>query len=411
VTGIFGHGNVAGIGEALVENPDFPYILTRHEQAAVHLAAGFAKMSNRLRAFACTSSIGPGATNMITGAAGATINRLPVLLLPGDIFARRNVAPVLQQLESPQTQDVSVNDCFRPILALLGSHLSSRATHHEPAEAMRVLTSPADTGAVTLCLPQDVQTEAFDFPEELFDRRVWLIAGRNRTPCRCSRAAEAIRASRHPIIIAGGGVLYSEASQALAFFASHTGIPVAETYAGKGSVPYDLAQSVGSAGATGSLAANPLMLNADLVIGIGTRYSDFTTASMTAFQHPHVRSSTSTSPTSTRARCRPFLVADARVALEELSAALAGYQVSADYTSRIARLRDEWALEVNRLFRLNEQPMPAQSEIIGAVWAGHRSGRRARFGRRRPSRRSAQALADASPERFSSRIWILVHGV
>jgi len=370
MTGIFGHGNVAGIGEALVENPDFPYILTRHEQAAVHLAAGFAKMSNRLRAFACTSSIGPGATNLITGAAGATINRLPVLLLPGDIFARRNVGPVLQQLESPLTQDVSVNDCFRPISRYWDRIYRPEQLITSLPEAMRVLTSPADTGAVTLCLPQDVQTEAFDFPEDLFEQRVWLIRRPPPDAVSLSRAAEAIRASRSPVIIAGGGVLYSEASQALAFFASQTGIPVAETYAGKGSVPYDLPQCVGSAGATGSLAANPLMLDADLVIGIGTRYSDFTTASMTAFQHPDVRFvNVNVADFDACKMSAVPLVADARVALEELSAAMAGYHVSADYASRIARLRDEWALEVDRLFHLNEQPRPAQSEIIGALWA------------------------------------------
>jgi 3D-(3,5/4)-trihydroxycyclohexane-1,2-dione acylhydrolase (decyclizing) len=369
MTGIFGHGNVAGIGEALVQNLDFPYILTRHEQAAVHLAAGFAKMSNRLRTYACTSSIGPGATNMITSAAGATINRLPVLLLPGDIFARRNVAPVLQQLEAPSTQDISVNDCFRPISRYWDRIYRPEQLITSLPAAMRVLTSPADTGAVTLSMPQDVQTEAYDFPEELFEKRVWLIRRPQPDTVSLSRAVEAIRVSRRPVIIAGGGVLYSEASQALAFFASQTGIPVAETYAGKGSLPYDFAQNVGSVGATGSLAANHLTNDADLVIGVGTRYSDFTTASMTAFQNPDVRfvNINVAEFDAYKVSAMP-LIADARVALEELSAALAGYRVSADYAARIAGLRDEWAAEVDRLFHLNHQPRPAQSEIIGALW-------------------------------------------
>src|SRR5579863_2546392 len=219
MVGIFGHGNVAGIGQALQENPEFPYILMRNEQAGVHLAAGFAKASNRLRTFACTSSIGPGATNMITGAALATINRLPVLLLPGDIFARRNVAPVLQQLESPFTQDIGVNDCFRPVSRYWDRIQRPEQILTALPEAMRVLTSPADTGAVTLALPQDVQTEASDFPEEFFRKRIWVIPRNRCDQHLLQRAAEWIRASKKPLIIAGGGVLYSESSEALSKFA------------------------------------------------------------------------------------------------------------------------------------------------------------------------------------------------
>ena len=287
--GIFGHGNVAGIGQALQQDPDFPYTLVRNEQAGVHFASGFAKASNRLRAFACTSSIGPGATNMITGAALATINRLPVLLLPGDIFARRNVAPVLQQLESPVTQDVGVNDCFKPVSRYWDRIYRPEQLITALPETMRVLTSPSDCGAVTLALPQDVQAEAFDYPEELFEKRVWLI--RRTEPDRVSlqRAIEAIRRAQRPLIVAGGGVLMSEASKALAAFAAKTGIPVAETQAGKGSLAWDHPQQMGAIGATGTLGANRLAHGADLVIGIGTRYSDFTTASMTAFQNPQVR--------------------------------------------------------------------------------------------------------------------------
>jgi 3D-(3,5/4)-trihydroxycyclohexane-1,2-dione acylhydrolase (decyclizing) len=365
--GIFGHGNVAGIGEALVQHPDFPYILTKNEQGAVHIASGFAKMSNRLRAYACTSSIGPGATNMITGAAAATINRLPVLLLPGDIFARRNVAPVLQQLESPHSQDVSVNDCFRPV-----SRYWDRISRPEqlitalPA-AMQVLTSPAETGAVTLALPQDVQTEAYEYPEELLTRRVWLIRRPAPDAVSLSTAVHAIRSSQAPIAIAGGGVLYSEAWQALAFFASQTGIPVAETYAGKGSLPFDFPQNVGAIGSTGTLAANRLARGADLVIGIGTRYSDFTTASHTLFQNPGVRFvNVNVAEFDAHKASAVPVVADARVALEELSAALNGYRVPAEYESRIASLRREWSAEAERLFHLNGSP-PAQSEIVGAL--------------------------------------------
>ena len=365
--GIFGHGNVAGIGEALVEHPDFRYILTKNEQGAVHIASGFAKMSNRLRAFACTSSIGPGATNMITGAAAATINRLPVLLLPGDIFARRNVAPVLQQLESAHSQDVSVNDCFRPVSRYWDRIYRPEQLITALPAAMQVLTSPAETGAVTLAMPQDVQAEAYDYPEELLQPRVWLIRRPQPDTASLAAATEAVRRSRTPILIAGGGVLYSEASQALAFFASQTGIPVTETYAGKGSLPFDFAENVGAIGSTGTLAANRLARDADLVIGVGTRYSDFTTASHTLFQHPNVRfvNVNVAEFDAYKASAIP-VVADARIALEELSAALAGYRVSADYASRIRTLRHEWDAEVTRLFHLNGTP-PAQSEIIGAL--------------------------------------------
>lgn len=286
--GIFGHGNVAGIGQAIQETK-FPYILVRNEQSAVHMASGYAKMSNRLRTFACTSSIGPGATNMITGAALATINRLPVLLLPGDIFARRNVAPVLQQLEAPVTQDTSVNDCFKPVSRYWDRIYRPEQLITSLPEAMRVLTSPAETGAVTLALPQDVQTEAFDFPDELFRKRVWSVRRPRPDEASLRSAAEAIRGSRKPLLIAGGGVLYSEATNALAGFVEKTGIPAAETQAGKGSLPYDHAQNSGAIGATGTSAANALAREADLVIGVGTRYTDFTTASMTAFQNPGVK--------------------------------------------------------------------------------------------------------------------------
>jgi 3D-(3,5/4)-trihydroxycyclohexane-1,2-dione acylhydrolase (decyclizing) len=373
--GIFGHGNVAGIGQALQQNPDFPYIMVRNEQSGVHMAAGFAKASNRLRTFACTSSIGPGATNMITGAALATINRLPVLLLPGDIFARRNVAPVLQQIESPTTQDTGVNDCFKPVSRYWDRIYRPEQLITALPEAMRVLTSPSDCGAVTLALPQDVQAEAYDYPEELFEKRVWLI--RRGQPDRVSleRAVAAIRAAQRPLIVAGGGVLMSEASTALSEFATKTGIPVGETQAGKGSLAWDHAQEVGAIGATGTLAANRLANAADLVIGIGTRYSDFTSASMTAFQNPAVKFVNINTAEFDAYKVGAIpVVADARVALEQLGSALAGHAVSAQYAAEIAELRVAWDAEVDRLFHLKNPGKPAQSEVIGAMWeaAGER---------------------------------------
>src|SRR5579862_8727665 len=287
--GIFGHGNVAGIGQALEHDPGLPYYLFRNEQAMVHAAAAFAKTTFRLRTMVCTSSIGPGATNMVTGAALATINRLPVLLLPGDLFARRNVAPVLQQLESPSTQDISVNDCFKPVSKYWDRIQRPAQLLTSLPEALRVLTSPAETGAVTLCLPQDVQAEAFDFPDEFLKKRVWPIPRNRCDEGHLKRAAEWILAAKKPLIIAGGGVLYSEASNSLSKFAQATGIPVCETNAGKGSLPFDHEQNVGAVGVTGTPGANILAREADVVIDIGTRYSDFTTASKTAFQNPSVR--------------------------------------------------------------------------------------------------------------------------
>jgi 3D-(3,5/4)-trihydroxycyclohexane-1,2-dione acylhydrolase (decyclizing) len=375
--GIFGHGNVAGIGQALQQNPDFPYILVRNEQAGVHMAAGFTKASNRLRTFACTSSIGPGATNMITGAALATINRLPVLLLPGDIFARRNVAPVLQQLESPGTQDTGVNDCFKPVSRYWDRIYRPEQLITALPEAMRVLTSPSDCGAVTLALPQDVQTEAYDYPEELFEKRVWLI--RRGQPDRVSleRAVAAIRGAQRPLIVAGGGVLMSEASATLADFVENTGIPVSETQAGKGSLRWDHPLQMGAVGATGTLAANRLANSADLVIGIGTRYSDFTSASMTAFQNPAVKFVNINTAEFDAYKVGAIpVVADARAALGSLVEAVGDYLVPRSYADEAEKLKREWDAEVDRLLHLNSNGggKPAQSEVIGAMWeaAGER---------------------------------------
>ena len=367
--GIFGHGNVAGIGQALHQYADvFRFYQTRNEQSMVHTAAAYAKMSNRLSAFACTTSIGPGATNMLTGAAGATINRLPVLLLPGDIFSTRLVAPVLQQLESPDSQDFSVNDCFKPV-----SRYWDRINRPEQIitalpEAMRVLTSQAETGTVTLALPQDVQAEAFPYPEQLFEKRVYTIPRPRADANLLSRAVQWISNSEKPLIIAGGGVIYSEATEQLAKFTEQTGIPVGETFAGKGSLRYDHPQNLGAIGATGTPGANIAAREADLVIAIGTRLSDFTTASKTAFQNPNVRFIAINIAEFDAAKHAALpLVADARVTLSELIDPIGAYRISADYATQIEKYRDVWEAEVERLFHLDYQPLPSQSEVIGVV--------------------------------------------
>jgi 3D-(3,5/4)-trihydroxycyclohexane-1,2-dione acylhydrolase (decyclizing) len=368
IFGIFGHGNVAGMGQALEQDPGLKYYLCRNEQAMVHTAAAFAKASFRMRTLACTTSIGPGATNMLTGAALATINRVPVLLLPGDIFARRNVAPVLQQLESGSSQDISVNDCFKPVSRYWDRIQRPEQLLTALPEAMRVLTSPADTGAVTLGLPQDVQTEAFDYPEEFFGKRVWVIARNRSDQALLKKAAEWIRAAKKPLIVAGGGVLYSEASGALAKFAEATGIPVCETQAGKGALPYDHPQEVGAVGVTGTPGANILARKADLVIGIGTRYSDFTSASKTAFQNSDVRFvNINVAEFDSYKHAALPLTGDARVTLEELQNAMAGYALEESYRLAIAKFRADWEKEVDRIYRVRKEPLISQGEVIGLV--------------------------------------------
>jgi len=366
--GIFGHGNVAGMGQALEQDPDLRYFLFRNEQAMVHTAAAFAKATFRMRTLACTSSIGPGATNMVTGAALATINRLPVLLLPGDIFARRNVAPVLQQLESSQSPDISVNDCFKPVSRYWDRIQRPEQLLTSLFEAMRVLTSPAHTGAVTLSLPQDVQAEAFDFPEELFEKRVWSIPRGRCDHELLERAVTWIRTARKPLIVAGGGVLYSEASEALARFSEATGIPVCETQAGKGSLSHDQRNNLGAIGATGTPGANIMAREADLVIGIGTRYSDFTTASKTAFQNPSVRFiNINVCEFDAYKHCAIALTGDARITIQELEQALTGYNVERNYAESIASLRKLWDKEVDRLHALQKDPPITQAKLIGIV--------------------------------------------
>src|ERR1700719_2136908 len=366
--GIFGHGNVAGMGQALEQDRRLRYFLCRNEQAMVHTAAAFSKASFRLRTLACTTSIGPGATNMVTGAALATINRLPVLLLPGDIFARRNVSPVLQQLESPASQDISVNDCFKPVSRYWDRIQRPEQILTALPEAIRVLPPPKNTGAVTLSLPQDVQAESFDFPQELLEKRVWTIP-RNR----CDRgflitAAEWIRSAKKPLIVAGGGVLYSEAWDALAKFAQQTGIPVCETQAGKGSLPYDHAQQLGAVGVTGTPGANILAREADLIIGIGTRYSDFTTASKTAFQNPAVRFlNINVAEFDAYKHAGLPLTGDARVTIEELRSTVGHYSVDEGYRGKIQTLRAKWETEVDRIYALAKEPPITQGQVIGIL--------------------------------------------
>jgi 3D-(3,5/4)-trihydroxycyclohexane-1,2-dione acylhydrolase (decyclizing) len=367
--GIFGHGNVAGLGQALLESgDDFPYYLARNEQAMVHTAVGYARMSNRLRAFACTSSVGPGATNMVTGAAVATTNRIPVLLLPGDVFATRRASPVLQELEDPTSMDVSVNDTLRPVSKYFDRIWRAEQLPEAMLHAMRVLTDPAETGAVTLALPQDVQTEAFDYPESLFETRVWRVRRPPPEAQLIDRLAQKLRTATRPLIVAGGGVIYSDATASLAALAKATGVPVAETQAGKGSLRFDHPQSVGSIGATGSTAANEIARDADLVIGIGTRWSDFTTASHSVFQNPDVEIvNVNVTPADTAKLSGLAIVADAREALDQLGTRIESWRVSADFEREYRDLAARWNDTVDAAYHLEHAPLPAQSEVVGAV--------------------------------------------
>ncbi len=376
--GIFGHGNVAGVGQALLEREKseptgMRYFHGRNEQAMVHAAVAYARQRDRLSSMVVTASVGPGATNMVTGAALATINRLPVLLLPGDTFATRVASPVLQELESIQSGDLSVNDVFRPVSVHFDrinrpEQLASALLH-----ATRILTDPAETGAVTLALPQDVQAESFDFPDDLFAKRVWHVARPVPEPSALDRAVAAIRSARRPLVVAGGGVTYSQANGALEAFVEATGIPVGESQAGKGSLPFDHPQSVGAIGATGTTAANALAAEADVVIGVGTRFSDFTTASRTAFQDPDVRFvNLNVSAFDTHKHSAVSLVADAREGLVALTAALDGWTADPAHTARATELAGEWDAIVEQAYTGEGAPAVAdglaiQSQVIGAV--------------------------------------------
>jgi len=363
--GIFGHGNVAGVGQALLEaelegEPELPYYLARNEQGMVHAAAGFARMSNRLQTLACTSSVGPGATNMVTGAALATINRLPVLLLPSDQFATRAASPLLQELEDPTSLDVSVNDAFRPVSRFFDRINRPEQLLSSALAAMRVLTDPVEAGAVTLALPQDVQAEAFDWPEEFFARRVWRVRRPLPEHPPLADAIALLRTARRPLVVSGGGTIYAEATDALAALAEATGIPVAETQAGKGSLPYDHPQAMGAIGSTGTTAANAAARQADVVLGVGTRYSDFTTASRTIFQNPDVRFvNLNVAPVDAFKQSGVALVADAREGLKALRDALEDV--------RFETPANDWDAIVEEAYTLGHGPLPAQSEVIGVV--------------------------------------------
>jgi len=369
--GIFGHGNVAGLGQALMQHSDLlRYHQARNEQAMVHTAAAYARMTDRLSTFACTTSIGPGATNMVTGAAGATINRLPVLLLPGDTFATRVADPVLQQLEVPYAGDVSVNDCLRPVSRYFDRVHRPEQLVDAALRAMRVLTDPAETGAVTLALPQDVQAEAYDWPEEFLAERVWPIPRAIPAPSALAPAAEAIRASQRPLIVAGGGVIYSGACDELAAFVDATGIAVAETQAGKGALAFGRPGAVGAIGVTGTTAANALAREADVVIGIGTRYSDFTTASRTLFAPGTRFVNVNVAAVDAVKHQGIAVVADAREALSALRLALSGWRVKPSYADNARTLAAEWDAAVDVATGPASEVaagLLTQPQVIGAV--------------------------------------------
>ncbi|MFD8916309.1 3D-(3,5/4)-trihydroxycyclohexane-1,2-dione acylhydrolase (decyclizing) [Streptomyces sp. NPDC059569] len=368
--GIFGHGNVAGIGQALVESAsEMRYLQGRNEQAMVHAAVGYARQSNRLSAHAVTTSIGPGATNLVTGAALATINRLPVLLLPGDTFATRPADPVLQQLELPSAGDISVNDALRPVSTYFDRVTRPEALIPAALAAMRVLSDPAETGAVTLALPQDVQAEAYDWPEEFFCERVWRVRRQAPDPDELAEAVRLVREARRPLLVAGGGVHYSGAEDVLAAFAAETGIPVAATQAGKGALPYDHPCEVGGIGHTGTATANELARTADLVIGVGTRWSDFSTASGTLFSNPavHFLNINVTGFDAHKLAADP-LVADARTALQLLAAGLVGHRVAPAYAAEYTEDKERWEYRVTAAFTADEDLVrPTQAQVLGAL--------------------------------------------
>lgn len=370
VIGIFGHGNVTGIGEALERSPgSLTYMQGKNEQGMVHTAAAYAKQKNRRQIYACTTSIGPGALNMITAAATATVNRIPVLLLPGDNFATREPDPVLQQLEVSSDYTVSATDPFKAVSKYWDRIVRPEQLMIAVTQAMRVLTDPAETGAVTLALPQDVQTEAYDYPEAFFARKVHYLDRRPPVQAAIERAAEQLARGRKPLLVAGGGVLYSEASVQLAAFAEAFGIPVAETQAGKSALSWDHPLNVGAIGVTGSLAANRLARDADVVIGVGTRFSDFTTASRSAFQHPEVTFINLNLNGMDAAKLGgEAILADAREGLQALQTAMQERGYRSGYgPSEVADLRGEWNREVDRLYELKHEVGLAQTTAVGII--------------------------------------------
>ena len=379
--GIFGHGNVAGIGQALLQNEladgeeHLPYVLARNEQAMVHTSVAYARQKNRLQTWVCTASVGPGSTNMLTGAALATINRLPVLLLPSGTFATRASSPVLQELEAPYAADVTVNDAFRPLSRFFDRVSRPEQLPSALISAMRVLTDPVETGAVTIALPQDVQAEAHDWPVELFAPRTWRVARPLPEAVDIADAAAVIRSAKRPLIVAGGGVHYSGAEDALRALCEQTGIPVGESQAGKGSLPHGHPQQMGAIGSTGTTAANALAAEADVVIGVGTRWSDFTTASRTAFQRSGVRFvNINIARFDAGKHSGLSVVSDAREALTALAGALEGYAVPDDHRSRQATLWSEWDAQVEAAYHPSAdvtdqlaEGLLTQGQVLGAV--------------------------------------------
>jgi 3D-(3,5/4)-trihydroxycyclohexane-1,2-dione acylhydrolase (decyclizing) len=369
--GIFGHGNVAGVGQALEEyGTELTYLQARNEQSMVHAAAGFARASRRTATLACTASIGPGSTNMITGAAGATINRLPVLLFPSDYYVTRRQGPVLQQLEHPSGADVSVNDCFRPVSRFFDRISRPEQLLSALPEAMRVLTSPVETGTVTISLPQDVQAHAFAYPTNFFEEHVWTIERPRPDDARIAEAVELLRSASRPVLIAGGGVHYAEAESALTDFAKRLGVPVAETFAGKGSIAEDGWYLLGGVGLEGNPAANRIVKSADLVITVGTRLTDFATGSQSLFENPAVRFvSINVSDRDARKEGALPVVADARRALEALTeaAAAAGLEPKSDYQREVTEAKEEWAAaRADALRPIPDQRM-SQGELISVL--------------------------------------------
>lgn len=370
--GILGHGNVAGIGQALVEYAaSMPFHQGRNEQAMVHAAVGHARQANRLSAMAVTTSVGPGATNLVTGAALATVDHLPVLLLPGDVFATRPADPVLQQLEVPYAGDVSVNDCLRPVSRYFDRVSRPEALVPAALGAMRVLTDPVETGAVTLALPQDVQAEVWDWPEEFFAERDWTVRRPAADPAEPAEAVRLVREARRPLIVAGGGVHHSRAEEALAALAAATRIPVACTRAGKGSLRFDHPQDVGGIGPTGTATACELGRTADLVIGVGTRWTDLTTASGTLFEAPGVRFlNLNLAPLDGRKLAGHPLIADARAGLAALTAALAVHEhrVADGYVSEYTEDKQRWEHRVDACYETDEpDTRPTQPQVLGLL--------------------------------------------
>jgi 3D-(3,5/4)-trihydroxycyclohexane-1,2-dione acylhydrolase (decyclizing) len=366
VWAIFGHGNVAGLGEALHAHRDtLPTWRGQNEQTMAHAAIAYAKAKGRRRAMAVTSSIGPGATNMVTAAALAHVNRLPVLFIPGDVFASRAPDPVLQQIEDFDDATVSANDCFRPVVRYFDR--ISRPEHILTAlpRAMRVMTDPANCGPVCLAFCQDTQAEAYDYPVEFFEPRVWHIRRPEPDARELAEAVAAIRAAERPLIVAGGGVIYSGAEQTLLDFARAHNIPLVETQAGKGAVDWEERLHFGSPGVTGTGCGNDLAAQADLVIGVGTRFQDFTTGSWTVFSAPGRKIlSINIHGFDAHKRAAQPLVADAKIALEKISAALGGHRFTdPDFTAR-----DRWFATTDALFAAPKgNELPTDAQVIGAV--------------------------------------------